>query len=215
MIKWALSRQNKIAASGVLFALCLLILFSNYIVSNYIDRRHSDHAKKSIRTLYEDRLLAQDYILKMTRDFYQIKEAMNVSESDRDSVNGRNAALISDIRVLCNSYLKTKLTDRETTKFTELLKIVDDFESSLLHSIESERENANKALVLLSELSTIQLDESKRIMDHAEISFLSGKTSFQFSSAVALIILLVLLALVLTCRTLPNPDNHTSARAIN
>src|SRR6188768_4501210 len=112
MIKWALSRQNKIAASGVLFALCLLILFSNYIVSNYIDRHHSDHAKKSIRTLYEDRLLAQDYILKMTRDFYQIKEAMNASESDRDSVNGRNAALISDIRVLCNSYLKTKLTDR-------------------------------------------------------------------------------------------------------
>src|SRR6187549_1724767 len=101
MMKWTYSIQNKMAASGVLLLLCLLVLFSNYI-----DRDHSDHVKKSIRTLYEDRLLPEDYILKMTHDVYQIKEAMNVPESDRDLAKSSIMSSLSNIRMLCNAYLK-------------------------------------------------------------------------------------------------------------
>jgi hypothetical protein len=210
MMKWTLSRQNKMAASGVLFALCLLVLFSNYIVSNYMDRHHSDHVKKSIRTLYEDRLLPEEYILKMTHDVYQIKEALSAPESD--SAHNRITASLSDIRVLCNAYLKTKLTESENTKFAELLKTVDELESSPLPKMET---NANKALALLSELSTIQLNESKRIMDHSEILSLSGNTPFKFYSIIAIIILLILQALVLTFRTLHNDSKHTSPHSLH
>jgi len=209
-MKWTYSIQNKMAASGVLLLLCLLVLFSNYI-----DRDHSDHVKKSIRTLYEDRLLPEDYILKMTHDVYQIKEAMNVPESDRDLAKSSIMSSLSNIRMLCNAYLKTKLTESETTKFAELLKLVDEFESANLNGMETKRENVNKALVLLNELSTIQLEESKRIMARAEILFLSGNTSFKFSSALALIILLVLQALVFTSKTLHTGHNQTSPHSLN
>jgi hypothetical protein len=210
MMKWTYSIQNKMAASGVLLLLCLLVLFSNYI-----DRDHSNHVKKSIRTLYEDRLLPEDYILKMTHDVYQIKEAMNAPELDSDQAHNRITASLSDIRVLCNAYLKTKLTEIETIKFAELLKMVDEFESSHLHTTKNKWENANEALALLNELSAIQLDESKRIMDRAEILFLSGNTSFKFSTAIALIILLVLQALVFASKTLHTGSNQASPPSLN
>src|SRR6478752_544002 len=137
-MKWTYSIQNKMAASGVLLILCLLVLFSNYI-----DRDHSSHVKKSIRTLYEDRLLPEDYILKMTHDVYQIKEAMNAQESDRNQARSNVASSLSNIRTLCNAYLKTKLTESETIKFAELLKLVDGFESANLNGIETKRQNVN------------------------------------------------------------------------
>lgn len=210
MMKWTYSIQNKMAASGVLLLLCLLVLFSNYI-----DRDHSNHVKKSIRTLYEDRLLPEDYILKMTHDVYQIKEAMNAPESDRNQAHSRIASSLSDMSTLCNAYLKTKLTESESIKFTELSKMIDEYKSSHSHSIENKWEDADKALVLLNELSAIQLEESKRIMERAEILFLSGHTSFKFSTAIALIILLVLQALVFTSKTLHTGSNQTSPHSLN
>lgn len=44
----------------------MLVLFSNYL-----DRIHSENIKHSISTLYEDRLLVEEYILKMTLDVYK------------------------------------------------------------------------------------------------------------------------------------------------
>ncbi len=52
-MKWTYTIKNKLAASGVLFSLCLLVLFSNYI-----DRNHTENVKNAISTLYEDRLIA-------------------------------------------------------------------------------------------------------------------------------------------------------------
>ena len=59
-------------ASMVLLALCLLVL-----LSNYLDRLHTTNVKNSISTMYEDRLIVEDYILKMTTNVYQIRELLN------------------------------------------------------------------------------------------------------------------------------------------
>lgn len=208
-MKWTYSIGNKAVASGALLSLCLLVLFSNYI-----DRDHTNNVKNSITTLYEDRLVAETYILKMTSDIYQIKEILNESEPNSHKEDKRMANLLFDLKDAGNAYLNTKLTASEEMKSGELVKILSEFEASLSIGTAVELENTNKALALLNELSAIQLEESKLIMNRAEILFFSGKASLQFAFAVIIIVLLVLQAIVFTSKTLIN-NNQTSASYLN
>lgn len=195
-MKWTYSVRNKSVASGALFSLCLLVLFSNYI-----DREHTKSVKNSISTLYQDRLIAEGYILKMTSYVYQIKEALNADSNDANNANSINNLLLS-INEVSNAYQKTKFTDIEKIKADELLKTLSEIEPTHLNSTQTKLESSNKALVLLNELSAIQLEESKLIMDYAETLYIAGKTSSQFVFAIIIIILLVLQALVFTSKTL-------------
>lgn len=205
-MKWTYSIRNKMVASGALFMLCILVL-----ASNYIDRNHTSNVKESISTLYEDRLIVEDYILKMTIDIYQIKQALNTADLDHKHSSDKIAALLSHIDRLRVAYLKTKFTETEDVTFTELVKTLNEFESSASDSIQLKQELASKALVLLSELSTIQLEESKLIMKQAENLYMSGKSASQFAFIVTIIILLVLQALVFTTKTLTT-NQPTSSR---
>jgi hypothetical protein len=207
-MKWTYSVNNKMVASGALFSLCLLVLFSNYI-----DSDHTDHVQNSISTLYEDRLIAEGYILKMTNDIYQIKEALNASPSNGEGADGSIAHLLSDITKVSDAYQKTRLTKSEEIKFTSFVRLLNEFGPAHHHSVQSKSQYANQALVLLNELSSIQLEESKLIMDRAEMLYISGKTSLQFASAIILIILVVLQALVFTSKTIRT--SQTSASYLN
>ena len=200
-MKWTYSLKNKMLASGALLFLCLLVLFSNYL-----DRNHTENVKKSISTLYEDRLVAEVYILKMTSCVYQIKEVQLADTNGTSKFNGiKNIHL--QIREINSAYLKTKFTDVEKRKADELLSVLQEFESSNLNSTQTRLESANKALAILFELSEIQLEESKQIMDYAEKLYLSGKTSSQYVFAIIIIILFVLQALVFSSKTLITKSN--------
>lgn len=197
------------AASAALLTLCLLVLFSNYV-----DREHTNNVKKSISTLYEDRLVVETYILKMTSDIYQIKEILNEPEFRSHRQDHRIAVLFSDINAVIIEYLETNLTASENIKLAALRGTLDEFKSSRFKGIELTSGNTNKALVLLSELSQIQIDESKLIMHRAEVLYTSGKVSTQFAFAISIIILLVLQAIVVASKPL-SVGNLTSAPSLN
>ncbi|MBX2968999.1 MAG: hypothetical protein KF803_06490 [Cyclobacteriaceae bacterium] len=197
-MKWTYSIQNKLTASGVLLTLCVLVLFSNYV-----DRDHTNNVKNSISTLYEDRLIVEDYILKMTIDIYEIKQALHVAGRGGEPSAGQVTALLSHIDGLSEAYLKTKFTKDEDVTFAELLSTLNKFEASASQSDEDKLELANQALVLLNELSSIQLEESKLIMKQVEELYISGKVASQFAFGITIIILVVLQALVFTSKTLP------------
>lgn len=192
-MKWTFSIKNKVAASGALLSLCLLVLFSNYI-----DRDHTNNVRSSITTLYEDRLVAETYILTMTSNLYQVKEILKAANPDQYDQNGRMTNLLTNILETNKAYLTTKLTPKEEKKSAELVKILNEFKTK---GAAIELENADAALVLLNELSAIQLEESKLIMNKAEILFFSSKVSTQFAFALTVIILLVLQAIVFTSKT--------------
>src|SRR5690348_16353883 len=117
-MKWTYSIQNKMAASAALFTLCILVLFSNYA-----DQKHTNNVKNSISTLYEDRLVVEGYILKMTVDIYEIKQALHLSGQHDEPSGSRITTLLSHIDGLSTAYQKTKLTKTEDVAFTELLKV--------------------------------------------------------------------------------------------
>lgn len=207
-MKWTYSVRNKTAASGALFTLCILVLFSNYI-----DRNHTTNVKNSISTLYEDRLVVEDYILKMTIDIYEIKQELySAGPRDERSAN-QITALLSHIDGLSEAYRKTKLTKTEDVTFTALLRTLKEFESPSLQDPDRLR-LANRALALLNELSSIQLEESKLIMKQAEDLYISGRSASQFAFVITIIILIVLQALVFTSKTLSG-TNRKSGTHLN
>lgn len=195
-MKWAYSIKNKMAASGVLLLLCALVLFSHYI-----DRDHTQKVKRAISTLYEDRLIAEVYILKMTGLVYQIKEVLH-TEVPEEYKSNYIQPLLLQLEEINTAYLQTKFTPLETKKAAELVTHLSRFRSSELNNTAAQLATAKTTLGVLSELSAIQLAESKQIMAEAETLYLSGKTSSQFVFALIIIILLVLQALVFASKSL-------------
>jgi hypothetical protein len=191
-MKWVYNIRNKMAASAVLLFLCLLVL-----LSNYVDRDHTDSVRNSISTLYKDRLIAEDFIFKMSGDLYQIKEILKLPEEKYGGVaDPKIDALVRDLNRIAGQYLKTEFTKVERVKFIELMTILETLKSSSESTASFKLDSADKAIHLLEELSAIQLQESKLIVDHADFLYRSGKASLEFAGAIVVILLLVLQALV-------------------
>lgn len=191
------------AASGVLLLLCALVLFSHYI-----DRDHTQKVKSAIGTLYEDRLIAEVYILKMTGLVYQIKEVLQTDAPETYKANYIKPLLLQ-LEEINAAYLQTKFTPIETKKAAELVAAFNGFKTPELQNTPSQLAIAQSTLTILGELSAIQLAESKQIMVEAEKLYLSGKTSSQFVFALIVLLLLVLQALVFASKTLSNSRINT------
>jgi hypothetical protein len=189
-MKWTYSIKNKLLASIVLLALCLLVL-----LSNYLDRIHTQNVKSSISTMYEDRLVAEDYILKMTSNIYQIREILN---ADLNNTSKSNAIkkIIENFNYTYNAYSKTKLTKLEKATTVELTNYFKKMEQKVLSQNFQPTDYTEKALLSLTKLSNIQLDESKSIMKKVESQYATIKSSSQFAFAIIIIILFVLQIMV-------------------
>src|SRR5690606_15903673 len=113
--------------------------------------------------LYEDRLIAEDYILKMTVNIYKIKEALN-TESITISKSDTIRNLISDFYRNYDAFTKTKLTTTEKIVGDELTSFIKNFEFNNY----SNTKYTDKALFSLKLLAAVQIEESKLIMIKAE-----------------------------------------------
>lgn len=189
-MKWTYSIKNKLTASIVLLALCLLVL-----LSNYLDRLHTENVKNSISTMYEDRLIVEDYILKMTRNVYQIREILK-SDKNHNLKDNAVSELTRDFKTTFNKFSKTRLTKSEKTTAIELIGTFEKFEQIMLNDKNVPLIHTDKILSSLSTLSAIQLDESKLIMQQVESQYATIKASSQFAFAIIIIILIVLQILV-------------------
>lgn len=189
-MRWTYSIKNKITASVVLLALCLLVL-----LSHYLDRVHTQNVKNAISTLYEDRLIAEDYILKMTSTTYQIREVLN-SDLDRASKSNAIRKLTEKFNSIYTIYLKTKLTKPEKATAVELIWYLKKFGQTTLKNNHQPSNYTDKVLFSLDKLSTIQLEESKLIMKKVESQYATIKASSQFAFVIVIIILVVLQIMV-------------------
>lgn len=194
-MKWTHSIKNRLGASVVLLALCLLVL-----LSNYLDRLHTQNVKSSISTMYEDRLIVEVYILRMTQNVYQIREILKAGENNP---NGTNVdSLARDFKNTFNIYSKTRLTKIEKATAVKLIRDFRDFEQTLSKGNVEPAIHTDRILNSLNRLSTIQLDESKLIMKQVEAQYATIKASSQFAFAIVIVILIVLQVMVFSGESL-------------
>lgn len=195
-MKWTYAIKNKLLASIVLLSLCLLVL-----LSNYLDRSHTEHVKNSISTLYEDRLIAESHILKMTSSIYRIRELLKSSDLNNDFKSSAIRKLIIDFNRVYIVYSKTRLTEKEEATAVELINSFKKFEQGMQNG--NYGINYTESLLLsLSKLSAIQLEESKLIMKKVESQYATIKASSQFAFAIVIVILVVLQIMVFSGESL-------------
>lgn len=199
-MKWSYSIKNKAGASIILLTLCVLVL-----VSNYLDQLHSENVQKSITTLYEDRLIVEEYILKMTRDVYKIREYLfldNGTQNHKKEIE----KLVFEFKETYKLFNSTNLTLLENKTALELFDQLKKFENLYLNNDKLTLDDSSGILKSLESLSKIQLYESELIMKDIKAEFNFYKLLSQFGFGIVFLILIVLQVLVFSGSTLLNTN---------
>lgn len=151
----------------------LLLVFLLIIVTNLINSNHFKTVQNSINTVYADRLVAMDYIYKISRELER-KKMVGLSRDQAQS-NKVNAQSNTSIQGLIDKYAGTKLTEKEAELFKVLQKEIEDLNSLERKPIEDGISDQKRALSTegmdlqfskisesLDALSEIQLAEGRR-----------------------------------------------------
>lgn len=188
-MKWTNGIKNKMLASAILFSLCALVL-----VSNYLDGLHNENVKKSISSLYDDRLVVEEYLLKMTKNIYEIREFYFEGEYESkliDSVKFKSETIIETFEKFSLTNL-TELENIEAKKLKFQINALTNGNFSKKNILTSTKD----ILVTLNLLSDIQLDESTKLMKEVESEYAMFKLLSQLGFAIVFLILIVLQILV-------------------
>ncbi|HET8858729.1 MCP four helix bundle domain-containing protein [Marivirga sp.] len=186
----------------------ILMIISLVITTNLVDRNNFLRINAAIETIYEDRLVVKDLILKISNHIHQKEIAAIRSDSNFYSI--QNAQINNDIENYILSYDQTKLTSKEG-------KILDELKTNLVELREKESEFVESAYsqktALLSQfpdirknldaLARIQLNEGGRQL---EISRKAMDTVDLFTEIE--IYVLIFLAIVIQIIVMYNPKRE-------
>ncbi|AGC75872.1 hypothetical protein LX97_00556 [Nonlabens dokdonensis] len=175
-----MSKKNSFR-SRLNIVLGLIAVFLLILGTNRIDKRHFEAAQTAVTSVYEDRVLAQDYIYKLSNLIHKKQlNFQNGSETVNNSIN-------KEVQTLIDLFSETKLTINESKTFKDLKS---DFESlkskensyyKSMKNIEFTDSTAPAApTALYNELATLQSDldnlaliqvgESKSVLSTAQKS---------------------------------------------
>lgn len=210
-MKWVYAIQQKMTAALVLGALFLLLIFSNFI-----QNRDFQQLDRNFAAIYEDRLLAEGYLFRLSTRMHQesnlLKEA--VLSGKAPSASGTTiASLDAEIFSLLSDYEKTRLTKAEETLFLQLRQKMNELQSGKQnYYAAAENEQRSKqavlmqrdmelALSILSDLSEIQITEGKKLKENTNVVFLGNKASMQLETVVLILLGLLIQAIVFASKT--------------
>lgn len=213
-MKWAYSIRRKISAALLLTAIFILLFVKNLVDSNNVAQLGN-----SFSSVYEDRLVVESYIYRMSEHLFRKKFMLDTCSSAASAAriepvvnayNARIAALITD-------YEKTKLTEAEATYFNAFKENVANLkihEGSYFRNAEDDAANIrgminsefNRAATNLDHLSSIQLAEGK-ILNERSKKIVAGSsilTRLEIGILIAIALMVLVLVFESTTRFFPS-----------
>lgn len=177
-MRWSYSLQQK---TKITFwsALILILIF----VKNWIDKSNVTTLDTTFSSVYEDRLMAESYIFRLSEQLYQ-KELLLSSEGTLHKstlLSNHLSQHNNSINSLILDYEKTQLTDEESFYFKQLklnLDALERLEKPFIQSLENQHqeisgipaqmeEQFKVASFNLNKLSSIQIKEGKLLKDQS------------------------------------------------
>ncbi|QLE01714.1 MCP four helix bundle domain-containing protein [Galbibacter sp. BG1] len=144
-------------------ALALVVVFVLILATNLLDKKHFDTAQEALTTVYEDRVVAQNYIFQMNSIVFE-KELKLSNQSSTLKVTSDGKSLDD----LVANFSTTKLTAAEERQFESLKKNIEKLKKlEASYSKDNLENKSNYEPVFealkndLEELSEIQLSEGK------------------------------------------------------
>lgn len=203
-MKWIYRIQQK---AQVAFLLAIILL--GVLTKNMMEQENVSELGDSFSSVYEDRLLVESYIYKLSDHLYKKKLIIDQCKSDdrlelREKIEEHNAAIQSLIR----DYEKTKLTSEESVFFQAFKKNMEE-----MNVLEAQYVQLNSGQPSLSrqfdiasgtlhELSSIQVSEGKTMADHSRKIVAGSSILSQFELALVVVIGLIIQALIFASRSI-------------
>ena len=151
----------------------ILLVFVIIVTTNLIDRSNFNRLKDSVTTIYEDRIVANDLIFKMSQLVHE--KEMAVATSDSSFFYNENDEINRDINGLIERYEQTKLTDTEQKIFNDLREDLDK-----LSSLEKKLVDSNSQVI--PELTSSLDDIVNNLYDLSEVQLSEGKAQMSVSN---------------------------------
>ena len=205
-------------------ALGLMIIIIILLMTNLLTKKHFSDLQKSYSSVYEDRLLVEIHIYKITTFLFDKKILLNKFIEQEDlQIISKNHALNDSIDSRIVAYETTYFTKKETEVFRNLknhLNQLYSLENSLFNNdiLKDKYEsllNINECNSLLSshlaQLSNIQREEGKREITKSNKLVASSKLTLQFELAILIIIGLIIQALLFAHKS-TIPHQHQKSR---
>lgn len=192
-MKWLYPIQKKLPVSFMLLVIALLIF-----INNIYERSNSRQINKLVTSIYDDRLVVENYILNLSENIYRIEEVI-YAEQDDEAKKGALNNLMTEIESINTRYKQTVLTQEEEVYFRQF--------SDLCHNIHRQIENGNfyeiqlaadNSIQLLRTLSAIQVKEAQLMVSHTNKICRSYQISSQLEIAIIIVVLSIVLALIFT-----------------
>ena len=220
-MKWVYSIRRKVTTALLLAAIFVLLF-----VKNLIDSKNVIELGSTFSSVYEDRLLVEGYIYRMSDHLFRKKIMMDsattpmIARKVKPAIDRYNETILSTIE----SYEKTKLTTSEETYFSSFKQNVNDLielETAYLKNTEAGNEDEgakavidatfNKAAANLDRLSAIQISEGKALTENSQkiVAGSSILTKFEIGILVAIGLMIVALVFESTTVFSRTPQNQS------
>lgn len=208
-MKWTYSFQQKTTAAVLLAAVFAFVFILNRIENNKVNE-----LGESMNTVYEDRLMAETYIFKLSVLLYEKKMMLDQCDyhpGDSESgiyISSRNEAID---RILEN-YAATHLTESEHRLFDQLqhqIETLRNQENLLINSGEEVSPatlammnvNFQSASYLLNELSNLQASIGQSVNERSKQLVAGSALVTRFELALLVVIGLLIQALLFSSRS--------------
>jgi hypothetical protein len=208
-MKWTYSIQQKTTAAVLLAA-----VFAAVFIINRIENKKVVELGKSMNTVYEDRLMAETYIFKLSVLLYEKK--IMLDQCDHFTANTNEYLYITSrnesIDRIIKSYAATHLTETEQRLFDQLQLQIDNLrlqEEQLMTALESKNPetlammnvNFQSASYLLNELSNLQASIGQSVNERSKQLVAGSSLTTSFELGLLVVIGLLIQALLFSSRS--------------
>ncbi|GAA0879658.1 hypothetical protein GCM10009119_26270 [Algoriphagus jejuensis] len=202
-MKWTYSIPRKTSTALLLLGVLTLVL-----VNNLRERSNSKEIKTAFESIYEDRLVVESYILRLSEELHQVQELLERPITHQKEALAERLSEIEQINLL---YLNTELTKAEETHFEHFEQLTWELGKALEKGkFENGNATIEDALRDLRLLSEIQISEGHSLMTQSQQLFKASSISSQFEICLVVILGLMVQGILFASKTLQKRNNFST-----
>ncbi len=192
---WTFAIKQKMTAAILLFGVIGLVM-----LTNMREQRIATRISAAVTSIYEDRLVVAQYILRLSK---QIDSIIAVLEKEKDDVTIQINNHLADVTALNELYEKTILTEMEKANFDIFKQLCQTISlNNKIGNHTSALLAAHEAGETLQTLSSIQVEEGKNQLDEVlNMTNFSNILSY-LELAILIIIAVIIQMLVFASKTI-------------
>ncbi|MEX2513063.1 MAG: MCP four helix bundle domain-containing protein [Cyclobacteriaceae bacterium] len=214
-------KRNKFLSFRIKIAIALSLILVLIFAKSLVDKSNVDELEASFISVYEDRLVVQDYIFNITELLFRMKLLVADTESFEEYVAVKDQVLAYHDQILSIivDFEKTNLTQKEAEYLREFKSLIKDKleiesyfstlnepEKNYKTSIKNFNSDFERVFYDLKELSKIQLREGEKLTNLSYRIKARSDIWLQFEYAVLFVLLIIISMLIYSTRSLPQND---------